>query len=665
MSLIRTSALRLLVGATLFSLTANYAHAQDSQQLLDQGMAAYRQGNYEAAKAKFREIVASNPSNADALQMLHNSEDALLELLIEGGEFEAFAREILAAARTEGRETMRDLDAASQAAEGCFSDSYSERANAIFALSQNYGPFGAVPLVSALGDANESRRLAAVYALSRMGSNVVLPVLAATHSTNAEVRLGSLHVLNALNDPRTMARVADLAANDESGTVQALASSIVAGMGGDPAQMMLEQGAAYYHHDLALGLSPTENHGVLWTIDGRNLSPYDVPQSVVELELAKHSLLRAMELGASGAQWRLGLVYASEVAVLKGLIEGGADLGEQLAAQNNAMLTLNHAALNEALTHAVRGNQAATAEVLIAALDGAGEHAWDGLQEALNSEIPSVSHSAAIALAHQGDYSAAVTDNLASALSLDAQRMVHILDGNADRAQALADALTASGVDVMVANDGANGLVNMHLGLNVDAFVIADPLPDLYAGRVVSSIRMDSRFGSTPVFVLGNDNTGEMDANVVDSVDAATVTGAFQDLDAQRERYIAIASSAAKALAHAAHDGQVGGASNAMISALGRDDSIAKYAAIGLGFSGDSSAAPALLAVVENTSRSAEVRAAAAGGLANLFARTGVAVDSAALQSAMTEGDAKLSEACARAIGVMGGGHLSAGVSVQ
>lgn len=662
MSLIRTSVLRLLVGATLFTVSATSANAQSSQQLLDQGMAAYHQGNYEAATAKFREIVASNPSNADALQMLHQSEDALLELLIEGGEFEAFAREILAAARSEGRETMRDLDAAATAAEGCFSDSYSDRANAIFALSQNFGPFGAVPLVSALGDANESRRLAAIYALSRMGSNMVLPVLAATHSTNTEVRLSSLHVLNALGDPRTMARVADMAANDADGSVQALANSVVAGMGGDAAQMLLEQGSHYFHHDMVRGLAPTENYGVLWTIDGRTLSPYDVPQNVVEMELAKHSLLRAMDLGAMGAEWRLGMVYASEVAVLKG---HGEALAEQMTAQNNALMTLSHSALDEALTHAVRGNRAAASEVLIAALDGAGGKAWNSFHEALQSPIPSISHSAAIALAHQGEYSADVTSNLAAALGLDAQRMVHIIDGNADRAGALADALMMAGVDVTLASDGATGLVNMHLGLNVDAFVIADPLSDLYAGRVVKSLRMDHRFGSTPVFVLGNDGTGDMDANVVDSVDAATIMGSFADLDAQRERYIAMAAAAAKALAHAAHDGQVGSATGALIGALGRDDSIAKYAAHGLGFSGDGSAAPALLAVVSNTSRSSEVRSAAASALGNLFARSGVAVDTAALQSAMTEGDAALSAACARAIGVMGGGHLSAGVSVQ
>lgn len=187
MSLIRTSALRLLVGASLFTFSVNLASAQDAQTLLDQGMAAYHQGNYGEAKNKFREIVASNPANAEALQMLHNSEDALLELLVAGGEFEAFAREILASARTEGRETMRDEAAAAAAAEGCFSDNYADRAQAIFALSQNFGPFGAPPLVHALGDANESKRLAAVYALSRMGSNAMLPVLACRTRTPSAV----------------------------------------------------------------------------------------------------------------------------------------------------------------------------------------------------------------------------------------------------------------------------------------------------------------------------------------------------------------------------------------------------------------------------------------------------------------------------------------------
>jgi tetratricopeptide (TPR) repeat protein len=662
MSLIRTSALRLLVGASLFTFSVNYASAQDAQTLLDQGMSAYHQGNYDLAKNKFREIVASNPANADALQMLHHSEDALLELLVAGGEFEAFAREILAAARTEGRETMRDEAAAASAAEGCFSDNYADRSQAIFALSQNFGPFGAVPLVNALGDANESKRLAAVYALSRMGSNAMLPVLAATHSTNVEVRLGTLHVLNALGDARGAARILDMAQNDENGSVQAMASSLVTG--GDPASAMASQGLAYFNHDPKLGLASVENYGVLWTIDGRNLQAYDLPQEVVELEMAKHCLLRAMELGANtGAE--LALVYASEVAVLKGLVKGGADLEGQLAAQNNALLTISHEDVNQGLHNAVAGNHISASEVLINALDGAGGKEWSSLQSALASSVPSVSHSAAIALAHQGDYSDAVIHNLASALALDAQRVVHIIDQDDRRASALAADLAGLGIDVVRAADGANGLVNMNLGLNVDAFVIADPLTDLYASRIIKNLRMDPRFGSTPVFVYSNEQNGDLDAEVVESLDAATISAAFMDLDAERERYVAIAAAAAKGLAHAAHDGQGSAAVAAMTAALSRDDSIAKYSAHGLGFAGDGAAAPALANLVADTGRSASVRAAAASALANLYSRSGVAVDAEVFQSAMMEGDAELAEACARAIGVMAGGHLSAGVSVQ
>jgi HEAT repeat protein len=102
-----------------------------------------------------------------------------------------------------------------------------------------------------------------------------------------------------------------------------------------------------------------------------------------------------------------------------------------------------------------------------------------------------------------------------------------------------------------------------------------------------------------------------------------------------------------------------------MRDALNRADSIATYAAYGLGFAGDGTAAPALANLVADTGRDAGVRAAAANALANLYSRSGVAVGAEVFQSAMMEGDAGLAEACARAIGVMAGGHLSAGVSVQ
>lgn len=662
MSLIRTTALRLStasIGVVFFLALASPVQAQ--QSTLDEGMNAYRQGNYGVALEKFREIVAADPSHADAMAMLQSSEDALLELLVAGGEFETFAREILVAAREGGVEAMRDLDAANAAAEGCFADDFRTRQESIFALGQKFGPYGAVPLVNALGDASEDKRLKAIYALSHMGGAVFVPVMTATVSSNNEVRLGTLHVLNAMNDPRSTARIADMAANDPEGSVRSLASSILNGQMPDPAYAMAEQGAAYFNHDTNLGLSPAENYGVLWNIEGRQLTPYDVPAALVELELAKFHQLRALDLGAS-IEADLALTYGSEVAILQGL---GEELAGEAAAQKNAMLTMNHSAINRALEMALAHNDGATAKVLIESLDGPGGQDWSGLRMGLQSSIPGVSHAAAIALAHQGVFDGDVVNSLAMAVSLEARRVVHIIDGESNRANKLAADLHAMGIDTMIASDGAHGLVNMHLASNVDAFVVANPLPDLYASRFVKTLRSDSRFGSTPVFVVGGGDLGEIDAEVVGLADAATVSGAFGDLDAARAAYLDVAAAAADVMVWAAWAGSAGGAAETLAGAVNREDEVAVPVLYSLGFIADTSAAAAMASVVADTARSSEARTAAASGLAEMFARSGGSMDTAVLQSAMTEGDEKLAEACARAIGVMGGGHLSAGISVE
>jgi hypothetical protein len=646
MSFIRVSS-SLVLGAVLFFTPATQISAQEDSNLFEQGMVAFHNGNFDLAQSKFREVISENPSNADALLLLHQSQDALLELLIAGGEFETFAREMLASARAEGRTAMRDTDAAAKAAEGCFSESYQDRAKAIFALHQNYGPFAAVPLVHALGDSNESRRLAAVYALSRMGANVVMPLMTAARSSNTEVRLGALHALNVLNDNRASALISDLAANDADGSVRALASEILQS-GASPASQLIAQAWSFFNHD-ANGLSSIENHGAMFSIDGRNLVAYDVPQSLVAAEWAKRLMLRAGELGADTSAG-LAVIYASEVAILNG-IDGGE---EQAAAQRNALLTLSTSSINSGLELAVENNMIAAAQQLISVLDGAGNSDWAGLYNAMGSNVPMISHSAAVALSNRGQYGADVVQNLATAVRLESKRIVHIIDGDSVRANSMKMAFGDMGVSAIVSNDGASGLVSMHLASNVDAFVIAEVLPDLYASRVSKSIKEDPRFSDVAVYVLGEDALTAID--VIDN---------FGDLSGARQAYANMAAAAATALLHPAHAGDADSAVDSLVGALNRQDSVAVPSAMALGFAGASSdVADALLSVVADTERSSEVRVASANALSNMFARTGVAADAAYFQSAMTEGDAALSEACARAIGVMSAGHISAGVSL-
>ncbi|MDG2309954.1 MAG: HEAT repeat domain-containing protein [Planctomycetota bacterium] len=646
MSFIRVSS-SLVLGAVLFFTPATQISAQEDSNLFEQGMVAFHNGNFDLAQSKFREVISENPSNADALLLLHQSQDALLELLVAGGEFEVFAREILASARAEGRTAMRDTDAAAKAAEGCFSESYQDRAKAIFALHQNYGPFAAVPLVHALGDSNESRRLAAVYALSRMGANVVMPLMTAARSSNTEVRLGALHALNVLNDNRASALISDLAANDTDGSVRALASEMLQS-GASPSSQLIEQAWSFFNND-ANGLSSIENHGAMFSIDGRNLVAYNVPQSLVAAEWAKRLMLRANELGTDTSA-ALAVIYASEVAILSG-IDGGE---EQAAAQRNALLTLSTASINSGLEHAVANNMIAAAQQLISVLDGAGNSDWSGLYNAMGSSVPMISHSAAVALSNRGQYSAAVVQNLAAAVRLESKRIVHIIDGDSARANDMKMALGDMGVSVIVSSDGASGLVSMHLASNVDAFVIAEVLPDLYASRVSKSIKDDSRFSEVPIYILGEDMLTAID--VVDG---------FGDLSSARQAYADMAAAAATALLHPAHADAADSAVGSLVGALNRQDSVAVPSIRALGFAGASNGvAHSLLSVLADTGRSSEVRVASANALSNMFAGYGIAADAAYFQSAMTEGDANLSEACARAIGVMSAGHISAAVSL-
>lgn len=664
MSLPRCWAGRTLLAALILVLAPASAAAQDVQSLFDEGMSAYRGGNYEEARTKFRQVVAANPGHADAVALLGESEDALLELLIAGGEFETFAKEILAAASTGTREAMRDADAAAQDAEAVFSEDLNTRNEAIFAIGMKYGPFAAPPLVAALADAKESRRLAAIYALSRMGSRVVVPLLAATHSSNEQVRMGALHALNALGDDRAEARIADLAENDESGTVRALATSI-RGNAAAPADQHLEQAHAWFRGSGARGLSALENYGVLWTIEGSRLTPYDVPAAVVGFELAKHHLLRAQELGAAHAAASLAVVYGAEIAALGGIGASGEDVTAQVAAQKNALLTIPHTAINDGLLWSLDNGLPMVAEALIEALGGPGGRDWSGLRAALASGQTGPRVAAAIALAQQDVFDGAIVSTLAEAVGYEAIRVVHVVDADAQRAAALAAALSAQGVTAVVAHGGAEAIGNMRMALMVDAFVVADPLPDGYARRVVETVRGDPRFGEVPVFVLGNGETAIENAEVVETVDAATVIAAFGELDAERERYEAVAAEAAMGLAHAAYGGKAGPAVAALEAATGRSDAVAGPALWALGRAASASSSAVVQAVVADTARSSEVRVAAAEAAAELHRRGAGGLDAQVFQAAMLEGDAALATACARVLGVMGAGHLSASVAMQ
>lgn len=645
--------------ASLLAFVPSQAFAQEgqgeAQKLFDQGMAHFHNGDPQKAIDAFRKVIELAPDEAVAYQLLNQSQDKLLQLMTAGGEFETFAMEILEAASTASREAMRDADAAADAAEGCFADDLATRSKAIFDLGHRFGPYGALALVDALGEQKESRRLAAIYAMGRIGSEAFHPALAATWSDDAQVRSSALMVLAELNDPRAAARIADLAANDSDGTVRKVATQFA--VKADAAEMLYAQGWDYLDGDPAYGLAGTENYGTYFKADGSGVTGVDMARALVPCELAKRCFARSLALGNADAAIALATAYATEVSILQA---NGEDMADQANAQIASCLTLGTANLQAALVNAVAENKVGAAMALVGMLKGTGSN--DALQFALeNSSATELRFHAALALGGSGQVNGPVVNALADAAGLDALRVVHLIDPSAERAARLASELGSQGIAVIRAEDGASGMINAHRSMLVDAFVIANPLPDLYASRVLKELRKDDRFADTPVLIFGAEGE-EMDgAEYVEDLTASAVTDAFGDLGVDRERYLATAAAAASMLSHLSmvNADAVATVAGGMTDALGREDAVAVPAAGMIGRSGSSAQAEALMGLVADSSRSTEARTAAAKGLATLASRMDVSVSADALVEFVTDSEAAFAQACARAYAALSGKPLA------
>ncbi len=650
----RTSVRSLFLAAvfSLASLAPLAAQSQDAETLFLEGMSAFRNGDHDTALQRFREVIKLDPTRADAMKLMAESQDALTRLMMAGGEFQTFALEVLREARAQRREAVMDADAAAAAAEGCFAGNYADRAKAIFKLGQTYGPFAVPPLVAAFAKGDQSRSEMAVYALHRLGSDALVPLLAATESPNVDVQRGAVQALLLMGDSRADARLAEMASDASlEGSIRVLAGS--AG-GGDAAALYAQQGWAYYVNDPKRGLTEVENYGVLWQIDGSRLSPIETPAPLVPLELARDAFARSSALGNPDAPASEALVLGAEAGYLAS--NGDAD---GAAAKEAAALQLGPAAVDRALGGALQRGDLSAQSALVGLLDGPGAGASANLHNALQSPYPTVRFGAAIALAHDGDASPDVVGLLASAAQLQALRVVSIMDSDAQRAGALASALDGQGIVAVVADSGAQGLLDARRATVVDAFVVADPLPDLYARRVVKELRNMSDYSDTPVFVLGSEQTGDIDsAEVVDQLSAAEVAAAFGELDVERQGYTAAATAAAEALDRLsfADPAAVAAVAGDLAQLLGRDDALAIPAMHALGRVDGGSASTALLGVVADQSRSSAARAAAADALAGILGRDSGALQAAAgetLRAAAAAGDAALARSCSRVLGML------------
>jgi len=656
------------------------AMAQDVEELFREAVELLQRGQKQEALSAFERVLAADPSNQQAFDLwLSTDREVMLQLLVEGGEFEKVAKRFLERSKIGAAELQRDESAIAAAAEEFFAASDSVvRRQALNKLRNNHGEYAVPALLAPLADESaDDTRVHAMAALAQMGPTVVLPLIEALRSDSAFQRRNVAIVLGMNGDPRAGADLLHLAATDTDLIVQAAATEAAAKCGArgkTAADLFLLHGDDYHHRRTTI-LRDIDYSEVVWSWEGGELVAHDVPRAIYNNELAKRAYYRALASRPDSIDALAGIARES-VDVhgkLEALAAAGQDVDALLASAGEGMIAVAAAgpdALDRALTWSVQSDDTQSGSRIARILGKVATQPTKGLREALMSGSAGLAGEAAAAIAHisvatNTGADAAVVKTLGDAAARDIVRIAYVVDGDLARASALVSALGAEGVLAQHIATGALGVATIGQVPGVDVVLVGDRLPDITADAVITALRENVSFGETPLFLISADEElaaaygDRIDGSLADAEGLSALDEVFAaNLTGDRARADELAAQAAAALAALSRGGRtdLGGALTGLAEAAGRRDGVAIPALAALAQAGGAGQAAAALAVLSDDGRSDEARIAAADALGAITSRAPLGVEVRDALAAMIAGDASLPvrTAAARALGRLG-----------
>ncbi len=672
----RNLGLLLALSAFLAPVSSAAPVFQDLNSDFNEGVQLLHQGRKAEALVAFQRILAADPANEAAYQLWKETDHEIwMELLVEGGDFKLVANRIMDRATLKRNQARNDEDAIRGLVETLRNSENSlERRRVIDAMSANHGEYVVPYLLPALADdQNDDWRVLVMVSLARLGPDVVLPLLEALDSDNTFLRRNLVLTLGNLGDPRAAGPLAALAATDVDATVAGAARDAAArcNLKGDALAALLADGDAYHYRHASV-LAAYMYSEVVWSWDGGKLVSSTVPRSIYNNELSKKAYYRALTLNPDSLDAQAGVARACVdiTAKLSAMADAGADvsgLQAQGAEGSLAVALAGPAALDLALQWAVLNDDASTGTLLCNALASTAKGPTQGLVAALEASDGGVRGEAAVALGRiaiqtKQSVEARVVAALGQNAGREVVRVAAIIDGNADRAAALTQALTAQGVMVNHRGSGAKGLDMLYRIPQVDMILVGDSLAGMTADAVLVNIADNTAMTKTPVFMLTeNEAIGEAYADrlsgvISDMADLSALNSVFeQNLDGDRAQADRLASHSAQALAELAAAGHdIAGTLDALASTLAhRPDTVCIPSMRALSLAGSTSQVSGLLAVLTDTARSDAARIAAGDAVAGILGRTAVDADALDALRSVFVSDASLGvrQAAGRALG--------------
>ncbi len=622
---------------------------------LQEAVTMLRLNKKDEALAKLREILAADPSNADALQLYRSiSQDEWYVLMThknEAGEpsdIQKIAQSILERAKVETKERSRDEAAiATLVATATAADSdYGTRQSAINKLINDHGEFAVPALVDKLGNPDDLEgQIQSIAALAQIGSAAVLPLLEALESSNDLAVQNVAAALYHIGDRRATPAMVHLG-NDDRVAVREIARKFLAKQGatGNAIDLMLAQSMQY----LKGNVPASAYSSVVWSMRDGKLVASDVPARLYPSELAKEVAADAVRLAPSSVEARSALAQANLAQA--NLIETGVAQGDEtLKALEPVATDLKVTALAAGLD-AVRaalktGVDEGMAPVAIEAIQVLSEaESVDSLDQstllaALRSGDKRVRYAAANALVRASGGAAvpqadAVVGVLAEAVTEESVRTIQVIAPMADTAGAVETTSKMRGLMVDASADALSGMRSLLVTPNVDVVVINEILPDRLPEDLIGNIKRDPRMANTKIVIVAKDEeaakarfgegVGVVKAPLTAENLVAAVNAALEGVPSSgNERAEAYASqSSAALLAIAENKGAIGAAVGNLTAQLNRPDAVAVPAAKALGYAGGAAELDALAALLAG-SGSVELQKAAAEAVGNILARVG------------------------------------------
>jgi len=684
---------KLGLALTLTALCSTVALAapapQDAQALFEDGVALLKRGRDDEALVRFKQVLASEPSHQEAYELFKSTDHEIwLQMLVAEGDMQLVALRLTGLAEIGRVERSNDPDAIRALLGKVLSDDAVDRRGALRQLAAEHGEYAVPYMLPALADqVDEDKRVLAMDALTRMSTDVVLPLIEALASDDAFLRRNVALVLGYIEDPRAAAALSVLAASDSDGGVQQAAIVALGHMGGavDPLMAYVEAGDDY-HFRRANILAGYMYSRVVWNWTGEGLSSTEIPRALYNDELARRAYLRALGVDASFRVARAGVARANVAAMadLDRLEAADEDAGVWADVIRGRILEVHLTgadALDAALRTSILEGDLVVGAALAATLGRVGSEPTPGLAMAIEQGHGELQAEAALAEALLALGSGrTVSDGAVAVLTANAGREVvriaGVIDTDPARSAEVAAALEQAGAFVHQWGRGVLALTMLRRVPGVDVLVVADSLPDLTTSQIIQELHAIPALAETPVVVLTADTDaaeeifGDTAAGYATGAEdlGALLEGFGDEVSGDRARAKELAVRSAMLLAHVALAGTDIGASEAalVMNALERDDDVAVPSMEALGHGGSVSSIDALGNIAADADRSDAARSAAAHALAKLFGR-GLQPSQATV--AQLEGvlgsDAAIEvrSAVAHAIGTLGrGGEILSGM---